>query len=59
MIGLVFVVGSLVAYNSGGKGAMFVTWFILLPGMILLGAVLGLLNGDNPFDADYRSESVV
>jgi hypothetical protein len=53
MIGLAFMVSSLVAFNSGSKGAAFVTMLILLPGMILLGAVLGLLNGDNPFDAEY------
>lgn len=59
MMGLVFVVGSLFAFNSGSKGAALVTMFILLPGMILLGTVLGLLNGDNPFDNDYSfTESV-
>jgi len=39
-------------YLSGEGGANFVSLFILLPGMILLGGFIGLLN-DNPFSDDF------
>lgn len=39
-------------FNSGNRGAYLISLFLFLPGMILLGAFIGILN-NNPFDDDF------